>query len=117
VSRISQDGVRVRVSAGASRFRREERVQELLGQAREHVQQLRRQVDGGVWSEWSARQKAARSKAAQQRLERLEQAVAQLPALQQKQAEAERRAGNGKHGEKIRQRHHGGARPTPKPGA
>ncbi|WP_158819393.1 transposase [Granulicella sp. S156] len=104
VSRISQDGVRVRVSAGASSFRREERLQELLSQAREHVEQLRQQVDGGVAAELSARQKAARKKSAEQRLARLEQAVAQLPELQQKQAEAERRAGKGKHGEKIRQR-------------
>ncbi len=33
VSRISQDGVRVRVSAGSSSFRREERLQQLLEQA------------------------------------------------------------------------------------
>jgi transposase len=32
VSRISQDGVRVRVSAGASSFRREERLQQLFEQ-------------------------------------------------------------------------------------
>jgi len=104
VSRISQDGVRVRVSAGASSFRREERLAELLRQSREHVEQLRQQVDGGVASELSARQKAARKKAAQERLERLEQAVAQLPELQQRQAEAERRAGQGKAGEKVRKR-------------
>ena len=45
VSRMSQDGVRVRVSAGASSFRREERLQELLQKASEHVSELRRQVD------------------------------------------------------------------------
>jgi transposase len=104
VSRISQDGVRVRVSAGASSFRREERLKDLLRQSREHVEQLRQQVDAGVSAELSARQKAARKRAAEERLERLEQAMAQLPALEQKQAEAERRAGNGKHGEKIRRR-------------
>src|SRR5271170_8382200 len=37
VSRISQDGVRVRVSAGAGSFRREERLQELLQKAKDHV--------------------------------------------------------------------------------
>src|SRR5271168_829806 len=45
VSRISQDGVRVRVSAGAGSFRREERLQELLQKAKDHVAELRRQVD------------------------------------------------------------------------
>ena len=46
VSRVSQDGVRVRVSAGASSFRRQERLEQLLRQARQHVEQLRRQ--GGL---------------------------------------------------------------------
>jgi hypothetical protein len=77
---------------------------ELLRQSREHVEQLRQQVEAGAAPGLSARQKAARKKAAEERLERLEQAVAQLPELKQKQAEAQRRAGNGKQGEKIRQR-------------
>jgi len=104
VSRISQDGVRVRVSAGASSFRREERLQELLAKAREHVEALRRQVDGPEQAGLSARRKAARKRAAQEKLERLEQAVAQLPELAARQAEAERRAGQGAQGEKVRRR-------------
>jgi len=101
VSRISQDGVRVRVGAGASSFRREERLQHLVLQAREHVEQLRRQVDDGALSR---RRKAMRQRAADEKLKRLEQALEQLPSLQEKQAEAERRAGNGSQGEKIRRR-------------
>src|SRR5260370_15053355 len=38
VSRVSQDGVRVRVSAGASSFRREEGMQKLLEEAQRHVE-------------------------------------------------------------------------------
>ncbi len=45
VSRISQDGVRVRVSAGSNSFRREERLQQLLEQARQQVLELRKQLD------------------------------------------------------------------------
>lgn len=104
VSRISQDGVRVRVSAGASSFRREERLRELLRQSQEHVQQLRQQVDDGVTAQLSARQKGARKKAAAEKLARMEQAVSQLPELKQKQAEAEQKAGNGKQGEMVRKR-------------
>jgi transposase len=104
VSRISQDGVRVRVSAGASSFRREERLKDLLRQSQEHVQQLHQQVDGDVAAQLSPRQKGARKKAAEEKLARLEQAVSQLPELQQKQAEAARKAGNGKQGEMIRKR-------------
>src|SRR5258708_10020841 len=42
VSRVSQDGVRVRVGAGAGRFRREERVPKILGDKRQHRGGLRR---------------------------------------------------------------------------
>jgi transposase len=104
VSRVSQDGTRVRVSAGAASFRREARLQELLQRAKEHVAELRRQVDGPEAAGWSARQKAARKRAAEERERRLEQAVAQLPELQQRQERAEQRAGQGQHGQKVRAR-------------
>jgi transposase len=104
VSRVSQDGVRVRVSAGASSFRREERLQELLSQARQHVEELRRQVDSPAHAALSARQRAARKRAATEKLERLEEAIAQLPELKEKQAEAARRAGQGTRGQQIRAR-------------
>jgi transposase len=104
VSRISQDGVRVRVSAGAGSFRREERLQQLLVKAREHVDQLRQQVDSPEHAALTARRRAVRKRAAAEKLERLEQAVAQLPELKRRQAEAERRAGKGGQGRKVRQR-------------
>jgi transposase len=104
VSRVSQDGVRVRVDAGASGFRREERLAQLLQQARQHVEQLREQVDSPEHAALSARQRAARKRAAAEKVKRLEEAMAQLPELKQKQAEAARRAGHGKRGEQIRQR-------------
>jgi transposase len=104
VSRVSQDGVRVRVSAGASSFRREERLQELLTKARQHVEQLRRQVDSPQQAALSVRQRAARKRAAAEKLERLQEAIAQLPELKQKQAEAARLAGQGKRGQQIRAR-------------
>jgi transposase len=104
VSRVSQDGVRVRMGAGASSFRRQERLEQLLEEARQHVEQLRDQVDSPEHASLSARQRAARKRAAAEKLERLQQAIAQLPQLKRKQAEAARRAGHGKHGEQIRQR-------------
>ena len=104
VSRVSQDGVRVRVGAGAGSFRREERLEKLLDEAREHVAELRAQVDSPEYQALSARQRAARKRAAAERQQRLEQAVAQLPELKRKQAEAARQAGRGKRGEQIRER-------------
>lgn len=105
VSRVSQDGVRVRVSAGASSFRREERLQELLEKAKQHVEQLREQLESPEKSAGlTARQKAARRRGAQERQQRLEQAIAQLPELKQKQEAAAARAGQGKCGQKIREK-------------
>ena len=100
-SRVSQDGVRVRVGAGAGSFRSEGLLQKQLDEAREHVEQLRAQVDSPEYQALSARPRAARKRVA---AERLEQAVAQLPELKRKQAKAERQAGQGKFGQKIRQR-------------
>lgn len=80
VSRISQDGVRVRVSAGSSSFRREERLQLLLAQARQHVSELREQMESPAQSAaMTLRQKAARKRAAASRQQRLEEALAELP--------------------------------------
>ena len=104
VSRVSQDGVRVRVNAGAGSFRREDRLRDLLIQAREHVNHLRHEVDGPAQAGVSARHKAMRKRAAEDKLQRLEQAVAQLPELKQRQAEAERRAGQGEQGKRVRAR-------------
>ena len=103
VSRISQDGVRIRVSAGSSSFRREERLQQLLVQAQQQVLELRKQLESPAQSAAvTARQKAARRRAAESRQQRLEQAIAQLPELKKKQGEAAQRAGQGKCGDQIR---------------
>src|SRR5208283_4156067 len=103
VSRVSQDGVRVRVSAGAGSFRREERLQKLLAESQQHVEELRRQLENPESSAaLSARQRAAQRRLAEEKQQRLEQAIAQLPELKQKQAEAAQRAGRGKRGQQIR---------------
>ena len=105
VSRISQDGVRVRVSAGSNSFRREERLQILLAQAQQHVLALRQQLESPAQSAvMTSRQKAARTRAAESRQKRLEQAIAELSELEKRQAEAAKRAGQGKCGDKIRAR-------------
>jgi Transposase DDE domain len=104
VSRVSQDGVRVRVHAGASSFRRKQRLQELLKRAKEHVMELRRQVDSPEYARLTARQKAAQQRAAVEKQQRLEQAIAQLPELERRQQVAEKRAGKGEYGGKIGKR-------------
>jgi transposase len=103
VSRVSQDGVRVRVSAGAASFRREERLRRLLAESQKHVEELRRQVEEPErLSVAAAKKKKGEQRVAQERQRRLEQALAQLPELQQRQQERASRAGQGKYGQKIR---------------
>jgi transposase len=105
VSRISQDGVRVRVGAGASSFRREERLEKLLEEAKQHVRELREELDSpAVRAKLTARQRGARQRAAQEKQERRERAIAQLPELKRRQEEAAQRAGQGKSGQKLREK-------------
>jgi hypothetical protein len=106
VSRVSQDGVRVRVGAGASSFRREARLEKLLAEAKQHVEELHQRLDAPAspLAAVRAKQAAARKRAARERQERLEQAMAQLPELKKRQEEAAKRAGEGERGKKIREK-------------
>jgi transposase len=88
VHRISQDGTRVRACAGAGSFRRKARLEALLGQANAHVAEMRSLLDDPAGSAGlSAKKKAAAERAARERQQRVEAAVARLPALEAKQAE------------------------------
>ncbi len=67
--------------------------------------ELREQLESPAQSAAAtSRQMAARRQAAKSREQRLEQAIAQLPELKKKQAEAAQRAGQGKYGDQIRAR-------------
>ena len=88
LKRVAQDGVRVRASAGAASFRREDKLKEHLEEARAQVQALKRQVatdPGGA----SRGAQAARERAAAQREQRIEEALKRLPEIQ----EAKKRQG------------------------
>lgn len=103
VRRISQDGTRVRVCAGASSFRRGARLDQLLEQAKTHVAELGALLaDPEKSAGLSARKKAAKLRAARNRQQRIEAALKVLPELQAKQQAAVKQAGNGKYGQKLR---------------
>lgn len=103
VHRVSQDGTRVRACAGAASFRGEERLAKLLKEAEAHVKELAALLDDPEKSaSLSARQKAARRRAAKERVGRIEEAVAQLPELKAKQSEAAKKAGDGEYGKKLK---------------
>jgi transposase len=87
VYRISQDGLRVRACCGASSFRREDRLRILLQESQQHVAALKKLVDDPMHSAGvSAKQRAAQMRAAKERQQRVERAIARLPKLAEKQA-------------------------------
>lgn len=80
LSHVAQDGMRVRASAGAGSFRREEGLKACLAQARAQVARLARErekPDSGV----SKREEKARQRAAEERVSRVEEALSYLPGL------------------------------------
>ena len=78
--RVSQDGVRVRASAGASSFRRGGRLEACLQEAAEQVATLRRELESDPGAT-TRRQAAARERAARERAERVRRALEELPKV------------------------------------
>jgi len=80
LTRVAQDGMRVRADAGAASFRRQASLQEHLQEANELVQTLKAQAqsDPGLASR---RAQAAQLRAAQEREARIQAALKQLPEV------------------------------------
>jgi transposase len=80
LERVAQDGMRVRADAGAASFRREASLQEHLSEAAELVQAIKRQAqsDPGLAQR---KAQAAKLRAAEQREQRIRQALEQLPEV------------------------------------
>ncbi len=81
LQRVAQDGMRVRASAGASSFRRGPTLQDCLKDAEEQVEALRKELDDDP-AATNRRLKAARERAARERRERVQEALAQLPEVE-----------------------------------
>ncbi len=86
MNRVAQDGMRVRASAGAASFRRRKTLEECLAEAEAQVEQLRKELADDP-AATSRRQKAARTRAAEERARRVAEALAQMP-----EAEAKKKA-------------------------
>jgi len=80
VKRISQDGTKVRASAGSRSFRRRSSLERMLGEARAHVAALKQQADDEPGE--SARRRAAQERAARERVQRVEAALATMTELE-----------------------------------
>lgn len=76
--RLAQDGTKVRANAGVRSFRRGERLRDCLAMARQQVARAQRQAEGAI----PARDAAAAQRAADERLARVEAALAQLPLVE-----------------------------------
>ena len=99
LKQVAQDGVKVRASAGAGSFRRRDRLEQCLAEAEAQVQRLaqeRDRPDPGV----TRREEAARERAVQERRERVQRALGQLPAVQELKGGRRRTQGRAKR-EKI----------------
>jgi len=83
LSRVAQDGMRVRGSAGGSSFRRKERLKKHLSEAQAQVDALKNDVDEDAGAA-DRRAKAAQERAARERVERIEEALKQVDELAEK---------------------------------
>jgi transposase len=81
LERVAQDGIKVRASAGASSFRREETLQRHLQEAEEQVQALKAELDADPAAA-NRRQQKARERATRERQERVQRALEQLPQVE-----------------------------------
>jgi transposase len=92
MKRLSQDGVRVRASAGAASFRRKKTLEQCMKEVEEQMEALRKELDEDPGAT-SRRQEAARKRAAQQRKERVAKALANVPQVEaQKKAKDKKKA-------------------------
>ena len=89
LNRVAQDGLRVRASAGAASFRRQQTLEEHLAEARAQVARLQEELDDDPAAP-SRRHAAARDRAARERAERVRQALARLPELAAKKKPADK---------------------------
>jgi transposase len=80
LDRVSQDGLRVRASAGSASFRRQASLDKCLRTARQQLAMVKQQADEPD-TQRSARERAARERAAREREERIGKALAELPKV------------------------------------
>lgn len=92
---LTQDGVRIRANAGAASFRREKTLDGHLAAAQAVVEELKREIDSDPEAS-TKRVKAAKQRAARERLERVEAAQAAHSEIKRQREAREEERGNGK---------------------
>jgi len=87
LERVMQDGTKIRAKAAADSFRRQERVEKALNEAKEQLAALQAQSE----EDTSRRMAKARQRAARERQERLEQALKEFEQLAKDDKDKEHR--------------------------
>ena len=108
VSRIAQDGTRVRAGAGANSFKRRDTIERSLQQAQAHLEIIGRQAKRA--EDATERRRAAEERAAQRKVDRMKQALDELAKVEAGQGPAEGQADEGRT-------RRGRARPIPRRGS
>jgi hypothetical protein len=91
---VAQDGMRVRAHAGSGSFRRKKSLEQCRREAAEQVQKLREETDDESENDASnARRRAAAERAANERLQRVEEALKNLAELQQQKEQRKKGSG------------------------
>jgi transposase len=92
---LAQDGVRIRANAGTASFRRKATLERHLATAQAVVEELKREVDAHPDAS-NQRIKAAKERAARERVERVQEAQAALAEIERKRQQLQDKGGNGK---------------------
>jgi transposase len=92
---LAQDGVRIRASAGAASFRRQETLDRHLTTAQAVVEELKREVEARSDAS-NKRIQASKERAARERSARVKAAQAALTEIKRQRQEREGKRGNGK---------------------
>jgi transposase len=92
---LAQDGVKIRASAGTSSFRRAETLEQKLATAQAVVEELKREAAADPEAS-NKRVRAAKERAARERVEKVQKAQAARAEIEQKRKELQDKGGNGK---------------------
>jgi transposase len=85
VSRIAQDGTRVRAGAGANSFKRRETIERALQQAQAHLEIIARQAERA--EDATERRRAAEARAAERKVDRLNRSLEELAKVEEAKAQ------------------------------
>lgn len=87
---VAQDGTRVKASAGGNSFRRQAKLEKLLEQAKTHLETLENELAANPTAS-SQREKAAKTRAAQERIERLNLAQSEMKKYKEERKQSSKK--------------------------